>query len=116
MGAPTPQAVSAFLAKELGPSEPKFSRYSEGPRQRRAAGYLPVYPGFKVTKGFGLPGKVEHVAVTHVLGSRDERLLPARQREITRERLTAYRERLERRYRVTLNDRADLLIIETKDS
>lgn len=112
MSAPTPQAVSAFLGQ-------KFTRYSEGRRMLHEGGWVPVYPGFKVAKGLGLPGKVRHVVVQHVLGSRDEKLLPARQKEITRQRLNLYREHLEERYRVTVepdeNGDWDTLIVWSKD-
>lgn len=92
---PTPQAVSAFLRQE-------FHRYSKGRPVRHEGGWVPVYPGFKVEDGYGPRGKVEHVAVRYVLGSRNEKeLTPEEQAEKVRERLNAYREHLSERYRVT---------------
>lgn len=92
---PAPRAVSAFPGR-------KYPRSTTGRPMRHEGGWVPVYPGFKVPRGLGLPGTVRHVVVQHVLGSRDESLPLERQKEIIRERLTCYRECLERRYRVTV--------------
>lgn len=98
--APSPRAVSAFLGRE-------FQRFTQGRAMPHEGGWIPVYPGFKVQKGHGKPWLVKHVAVEHVLGSRDEHLLPARQKEITQARLARYQKHLEQRYRVTRNNEDD---------
>jgi hypothetical protein len=97
MSMPTPQAVSAFLGG-------LYHRHSKGHAMRHEGGWVPIYPGFEVTRGYGLPGQVRHVAVRYVLGSRDETLPPGKQKELTREWLERYRERLMERYQVTVGE------------
>jgi transposase len=86
---PTPQAVSAYLAKE-------FERNRQcGPTSTG---------GFVVRRGYGQAGAVRHVAVGYEVGTRVRRSGTEEGRSrITRSTLSEYREYLERRYTVTVN-------------
>lgn len=106
---PSPQGVSAFMAKEFFRSE----SHSTSVR-----GYRRYTSGFTVRTGLGLPGQVEHVAVEHVVGNFP--LGPEARRRSQREHLEKYREHLEQRYRVTTNEDDDgywdTLLVWSKDS